>query len=58
MEPAQKAEPIMQVSADISRPDLFFFHLYMLPRLKVYWIIWVGATILCFCVLLRVAAGR
>ena len=52
MEPTQEAQAIMQVSADIRRSDLFFFSLYMLPRLKVYWIIWVGAMILYFCVLL------
>jgi hypothetical protein len=37
MDPQQDAQPIMQVSADISRWDLLIFNFYMLPRIKMWW---------------------
>jgi hypothetical protein len=37
MDPEQDAQPIMQVSADISRWDLLIFNFYMLPRIRMWW---------------------
>lgn len=38
----------MQVSADISRWDLLIFNLYMLPRIRMWWILLAAVTAMNF----------
>lgn len=44
----QDAQPLMQVTAVISRSDLLAFKLYSLPRVKSNWVCWAGMTLLAF----------
>jgi hypothetical protein len=46
MEPANEAQPVMQVTADITRSDLLAFNLYMIPRLRANWITWAVFVVL------------
>ena len=45
MPPQREAQAIMEVSADIRRSDLVFFNLYILPRMKACWAMFVILTI-------------
>jgi YcxB-like protein len=38
MDSEEDAQPIMKVSADIRRWDLIVFNLYMVPRIRMWWV--------------------
>ncbi len=48
MAPEQEPQPIMQVAADIRRSDLLVFNLYVLPRIKLLWVLFSFMTALYF----------